>query len=97
MRVLFVSSGNSKNFEVVPFIKAQGEALRELGVDVEYYPIVGKGIPGYMRAYRGLREHIKDKSYDIIHAHFTLSGWVAVLAARSTPVILSLMGTDAQG
>lgn len=32
-----------------------------------------------------------------MHAHYSLSGWVAVLASRKIPVVLSLMGDDAQG
>ena len=97
MKVLFVCSGNIKGFNVVPFIKEQGEALRESGVDIEYFPIVGKGIKGYWKAIRDLTQLLKQRSYDLIHAHFILSGWVAVLAARKIPVVLSLMGSDAYG
>ncbi|HEX8038916.1 MAG TPA: glycosyltransferase [Chryseosolibacter sp.] len=97
MRVLFVCSGNVKGFDVVPFIKEQGEAIRAAGVDVDYFPVAGKGLKGYWRASRALRSHLKQERYDLIHAHFTLSGWVAVLAAGRIPVVLSLMGSDAYG
>jgi teichuronic acid biosynthesis glycosyltransferase TuaC len=97
MKVLFVCSGNSKNFEVVPFIKAQGESLKELGIDIDYFPIIGRGLGGYLKAGLKLREYLKDKQYDLIHAHFSLSGWAALIGSRKTPVILSLMGDDAQG
>ncbi|WP_162426741.1 glycosyltransferase [Pontibacter pudoricolor] len=97
MKVLFVCSGNSKNFDVVPFIKAQGESLRKLGIDLDYFPIIGKGLKGYLKAGKALREHLQHHSYDLIHAHFSLSGWSAVIGAGKTPVILSLMGDDAQG
>ncbi|WP_071887829.1 glycosyltransferase [Rufibacter sp. DG15C] len=97
MKVLFVCSGNSKNFEVVPFIKEQGDSLVRRGIEVDYYPIVGKGLPGYLKAGLQLRKHLQNKKYDLIHAHFTLSGWSAVLGARNTPVVLSLMGSDAYG
>lgn len=97
MKVLFVCSGNSKSFEVAPFIKAQGESLRELGIDIDYFPIKGKGLKGYLRASRALRSHLKANKYDLIHAHFSISGWAAVLGSGKTPVILSLMGDDAQG
>ena len=95
MKVLFVCSGNVKSFEVVPFIKEQGESLKKVGIEVDYFPIVGKGLKGYFSASRKLREHLKANKYDLIHAHFTHSGWTAVLAAGGTPVILSLMGSDA--
>lgn len=97
MKVLFVCSGNSKNFEIAPFIKAQGDSLQNAGIDVDYFPIKGKGLRGYLKAGGQLRQHLKHHQYDLIHAHFSLSGWSAVLGANGTPVILSLMGDDAQG
>lgn len=97
MRVLFVCSGNSKDFNIVPFVKEQGESLRKQGIDVDYYPVVGKGIAGYVKAGLKLRKCLKENSYDLIHAHFTLSGWTAVIGAKKTPVVLSLMGSDAYG
>ena len=97
MRVLFVCSGNVEGFGVVPFIREQGEGLRKLGIDVDYFPVSGKGFRGYRRAIRELRRHLKQNRYDLIHAHFILSGWVAVLASGKTPVVLSLMGSDAYG
>ncbi|MBK0401917.1 glycosyltransferase family 4 protein [Adhaeribacter sp. BT258] len=97
MKVLFVCSGNIKGFEVIPFIKEQGESLKKVGIDVDYFPIVGKGLHGYFKASLELRKHLKVNQYDLIHAHFTHSGWSAVLASGRTPVVLSLMGSDAYG
>ena len=97
MKVLFVCSGNIKGFEVVPFIKEQGESLKKIGIEVDYFPIIGKGLKGYFQASKKLRAHLKANKYDLIHAHFTHSGWTAVLAAGKTPVVLSLMGSDAYG
>lgn len=97
MKILFMCSGNSKNFNIVPFIKAQGESLIKIGVDVDYYPVIGKGFLGYLKVAFDLRKYLKKKQYDIIHAHFTLSGWAAVIGSGKTPVVLSLMGSDAYG
>lgn len=97
MRVLFVSSGNAESFDVVPFIVEQGESLKKLGVDLEYYPVRGKGLKGYLRAGIKLRKHVKQNHYDLIHAHFILSGYAALLGSRGTPIVLSLMGSDAYG
>lgn len=97
MKVLFVCSGNVKGFDVVPFIKEQGEALRESGADIDYFPVTGKGLTGYWKAALQLRKYLKERRYDLIHAHFILSGCVAVFAAGGTPVVLSLMGSDAYG
>lgn len=97
MKVLFVASGNSKNYEVVPFIKAQGDSLKQIGIEVSYFPVVGKGWRGYWKNASRLRNWLENHPVDIIHAHYTLSGWVAVLARPRQPVILSLMGSDAYG
>ncbi|MEX2232404.1 MAG: glycosyltransferase [Cyclobacteriaceae bacterium] len=97
MRILFVCSGNVKGFEVVPFIKEQGDAIRKSGAEIEYFPMKGKGLTGYLKATLGLRRYLKRNHFDVIHAHFILSGCAAVLASRKTPVVLSLMGSDAYG
>ncbi|MCD4731289.1 MAG: glycosyltransferase [Bacteroidales bacterium] len=97
MKVLFVISGNSRDFKIAPFVKAQGESLKAAGVGVEYFPITGKGIRGYIRGGLELRRFLKDKKFDIIHAHYVLSGWSAVVGSGKIPVVLSLMGSDAYG
>lgn len=98
MKVLFVSSGNKKKFnKISPFIKTQGESLTLAGIDVQYFPIIGKGILGYLMAAMKLRKHLKHNLFDIIHAHYTLSGWVAVLSFPRQPIVLSLMGSDTYG
>ena len=97
MKVLFVSSGNSGNFEITPFIKTQGDSIAGQGVEVSYFTIRRKGLWGYIKGAAQLRKHLKTHSYDIIHAHYTLSGLSAVLAFPRQPIVLSLMGTDAYG
>jgi teichuronic acid biosynthesis glycosyltransferase TuaC len=97
IRVLFVASGNSRDFGISPFIRAQAESIISQGVDVEFFPISESGISGYIKSARKLRAFIKNKSFDIIHAHYSLCGWVAVLARTKIPIVLSLMGDDAYG
>ncbi len=97
MRVLFIAGGNSKNFDIAPFIKAQGESLVNEGVEIIYFPIRGKGLKGYLNGVFQLRRFLRKNPIDIIHAHYTLSGLTAVLALSGKPIVLSLMGTDAYG
>lgn len=97
MKVLFVSSGNSSKFEIAPFIKAQGEDLKQIGVEVDFFPIKGKGVKGYLKNIRPLRKLIKEKNYDLIHAHYVLSAWVALLTFSGKKVIASFMGSDTYG
>ena len=89
MRVLLVHSGNAVAglSSTYTFVHEQGEALRALGVEVDYYAVVGKGAVGYLRNIRPLRRKIQDFNPDIIHAHYGLSGMVAVLSTRRPVVI----------
>ncbi len=96
MKVLFVASGN-KEYEISPFVKSQSESLVEAGLDVDFYIIKGKGIKGYLKNIPRLRLIILNQKYDIIHAHYTFSGWVSVLTFTPVPIVLSLMGTDVYG
>ena len=97
MRVLFVSRGNYANKTISPIIKAQGESIRNLGVSIEYFPIYGKGLKGYLSSGLKIRKFLKNNNFDLIHAHYTLSGWAALIGSRKIPIILSLMGSDTYG
>lgn len=98
MEILFVSSGNSNSFNLAPFIVAQKASLEEEGIIVHHFPVIGKGVSGYLKAVPALRAWLRDHPVDLIHAHYSLCGWVALLAAgRRFPVVLSLMGSDARG
>jgi teichuronic acid biosynthesis glycosyltransferase TuaC len=97
VKVLFVTSGNSADFSIAPFIKAQGESLKKASVEVEYFPVSGKGAKGYIQAGLKLRKFLIGKKFDIIHAHYVLSGWSAVIGSGKIPVVISLMGSDAYG
>lgn len=92
MKVLFVSS-EKKNNEINPLIKAQGDSLNEAGSEVEYFLIRGKGVVGYLSQISVLRNQLLNNNYDIVHAHFSYSGFVAALAG-SKRLIVSLMGSD---
>lgn len=97
MKVLFVSSGNSINFDIVPFIKLQGESLREQGVELNYFPVMGKGIKGYIKSVMKLRTYLKENKVDLIHAHYSLCALTAILTFSNKPIIASFMGDDAYG
>ncbi len=92
MKVLFVSSGNSKS-GISPIVKNQGESLKKEGVELEYFTIKGKGLKGYFKGIFELKKHLKTKEYDIIHAHYWLSGITAAFAGAK-PLVVSLMGDD---
>ncbi|MFW5803825.1 MAG: glycosyltransferase, partial [bacterium] len=82
MNVLFVSSGNKSNNIDKPgaVVYNQGESLKKQGVNIDYFLVKGKELRGYIKEARRLKKHLKKNSVSIIHAHYTLSGWVSVLA-----------------
>ena len=91
LKVLFVASGN--HGAVSPVVGNQAEALRTEGVEIEWYLLKGKGIKGYLRNIKPLRQYLKAHRYDAIHAHYSLSAFVASLAGAK-PLVVSLMGSD---
>lgn len=90
MKVLFISSGNRG---ISPIVRNQGDSLLSQDISVDYYPIKGKGILGYLSNVRRLWKHLRENHYDIIHAHYSLTAFVASLAL-ATPLVVSLMGSD---
>ena len=91
MRILIVANHNPKNYTT--FITEQVESVRQLGVEVDYYGIHGKGIWGYLTNISALKEKIREYHPDLIHAHYGLSGLLANLQ-REVPVVTSYHGSD---
>jgi len=94
MKILFISSGNVHD-GISPIVLNQGKSLENEGIEVEFYTIIGKGFRGYLRNVVRIRSHLSKNKYDLIHAHYWLSGIIASLAG-ARPLIVSLMGTEAR-
>ena len=97
MKVLFVVSGNNAYYDIAPFIKSQGDSLEQEGVQVSYFLIRGKGLFNYLKNVLPLKRYLREHPVDVIHAHYSLCGWVAALASGPVPVVLSFMGDDVFG
>jgi teichuronic acid biosynthesis glycosyltransferase TuaC len=66
-------------------------------VDLDFFTIRGKGISGYLKSILPLRNKIKNSEYDLIHAHYALTGWIALLARPTKSLVVSYMGSDTYG
>ncbi len=88
MNVLIVCTGNFGYIK--PFVSEQVYALNKLGVHTDYYLIKGKGILGYLKNLYPLRKKIKHGKYDLLHAHFGLSGFLSILQCK-LPVVISFL------
>jgi len=79
------------------FVRAQMESLRPFGVEFDLLFINGRESRwNYLRAVGELRRRLKRQRYDLIHAHFGLSGLVARCQLK-LPVVVSFMGDDVLG
>jgi glycosyltransferase involved in cell wall biosynthesis len=92
MRVLIVCSSNRSDGPT-PFIREQVDALARYGIDIEYNYIMGKGVTGYLNNYRSLCNVVCRNDIDLVHAHYGLSGMLAVLQ-RICPVVITFHGSD---
>jgi glycosyltransferase involved in cell wall biosynthesis len=67
--------------------------LKGIGVECDYYKIIGKGINGYLKNMKPLRAQIRKNDYDLVHSHFGLSGLLASLQ-RELPTVVTFHGSD---
>lgn len=91
MKVLIVCSGNNKN--ISPFIEEQAESLRKNGVELDFFLIRKGGFLGYLRNLKKLKLKIISFQPDLVHAHYGLSGMLAVLQ-RKIPTVITFHGSD---
>src|SRR4051794_22010110 len=79
------------------FVKDQVADLRSLGYEVDVLAFDGMADTlNYLRAFRQLRTRLRAHDYDLVHAHYGLTGAVAVMQRR-TPVVTTFHGSDCNG
>lgn len=98
MKILVCVSGNAPGYtfeRTQVFVYEQIESVKKLDASVDYqvFPVVGKGIKGYLASLKQLKKAIKEYQPDIVHAHCGHVGAMAVLQ-RDVPVITTFHGTD---
>lgn len=93
MKVLFVSSGNSRS-GISPIVMNQALSLQKQGIEVDFFLIKGRGIRGYLSNIPAFRRKCRESKYDLLHAHYFDSALVPTLSFITVPLIVSLMGSD---
>ena len=79
------------------FVKSQVDSLANIGIETELLVIEGyKSKFEYLRAISRLRRLVSKERFDVVHAHYGLSGIVA-RTQFSVPVVLSFCGDDLYG
>lgn len=79
-----------------PYLVQQVDFLRRLGVEVDVFPFRGARRPlNYLKAWWRLRRHLRQHTYDLLHAQF---GQSALLTwPRRLPLVVTFHGCDLQG
>lgn len=90
-KVLVVCSGNHSG--VASFILEQANSLMSIGIVVDFFYVSQKGIKGYLKSLKLLKEKIAVFNPEIVHAHYGLSGLLSNLQ-RKVPVVTTYHGSD---
>ena len=98
MRILICVSGIAPDYtfeRTQVFVYEQIESVKRLDPSVDYqvFPVVGKGVKGYLASLKQLKAVIKEYQPDIVHAHCGHVGALAVMQ-RGVPVITTFHGSD---
>lgn len=91
MKVLIVASHNCGKYS--PFVLEQAKSTEKLNIQIDYFPVEGKGVFGYLKNRKKLLKKIEEFHPNIIHAHYGLSGLLANLQ-RKIPVVTTFHGSD---
>jgi len=92
LKVLFVCGGNNASGRS-PNVDVQAEGLKKAGVDIPFFEIKGKGLQGYLKSVPLLKDILRKDHFDVVHAHYGLSGIVASLAGAK-PLVVTIMGSE---
>jgi glycosyltransferase involved in cell wall biosynthesis len=93
MKILFICK-KIKKHGISPIMQAQRDSLLDENTQVDFFLIDIGGIKSYLKAILKLRLFLKKNKYDILHAHYSFSGFVALLARSNQKLVVSFMGSD---
>jgi hypothetical protein len=93
MKVLFIVTELDHPLKMNSFIYAQGESLRQMGIDVTYLFLTGRGPLKYFLGIFKINQEVKKQKYDLIHGHFSFNSYVASFQ-KQVPIVASFLGSD---
>jgi len=74
------------------WVRDQVEEIRRLGVDVDVFSFP-RGSSHYIPAALRLRRLLRHENFDLVHVHYGLTAWSALLAG-ARPLVVTFHGTD---
>jgi teichuronic acid biosynthesis glycosyltransferase TuaC len=98
MRILIVCKANFESSEMNfqknrAYVYDQFVGIKKHFHTVDVFFLRGTGILSYIKGAFELRKFLKNKKYDILHAHYGYCGFIAGLVSR-IPVVVTYHGTD---
>ena len=65
-------------------------------MELEYFVVSGRGWKSYVKSIKPLRRKVREGGYDVIHAHYSWTAYMASVATTglNVPMVVSLMGND---
>ncbi len=99
MRILFITSQwpTPAHPAHSPFVKAEVESLRQIGLQVDVFHYQGGWSPvAYSRAAAQFHRQLRSREYDLVHIRFGQCGIVA-LTQRRLPIVVRFGGSDLLG
>lgn len=91
MNILFVCSGN-RTGTPSSVVQNQAKSIQQVGHNVVFFLIKGKGIKGYFKNVKKLKKELQFNKYDIIHSHGISS--IVTTLANARPHVVSLLGSE---
>ena len=80
------------------FVKEQVDDLLELGVELKLIHFDGRSDKrAYLRASRDVRSRLRRGGFDLVHAHYGLTGAATALAFPRVPLVTTFHGSDYAG
>ena len=99
LRILYIVNtfADEENPFAEPFVKSQIHSLQEKGVEAYILNIRGyENKINYVKSIFRFFEYVKNYKYDLIHGHYSYSGFIASLQWK-IPSVVSFMGNDLYG
>lgn len=98
MRILVICKANFEPTELNfqknrSYIYDQVQGLKKKGLDVKVFFLKGKGVSSYFSGAFKLKKHLRNNRYDIVHAHYGFTGFIAGLVCPYKKVV-TYHGTD---
>ncbi len=94
MKVLFVLSINKDTSSGLVVNQAKSIMDYDRSIEIAYHYVKVKGLKGYLKNIKPLKQKIREYDPAIIHAHYSFCGFLSALTLTRKPIVASLMGSD---